>query len=209
MEQNPHKQTKFITTLRCIFGPIFRVLFRVKVDGLENIPDEGGCVFCSNHISLMDPVFWLVVTKKRIHYMAKKEIFKTKIFCWLLKKADVFAVSRDSGSSGAVTKAIDIVNKGEILGIFPEGTRSKDGRPAKAKAGAAYIASATGADVVPMAVVTKTKIRPFHKTILKIGKPIPYEEIHFEGTDRKGLRNATTRIMAEITELWESGQNEL
>lgn len=209
MKNNAHKQTKFIGVLRAIISPIVRLLFRVKIEGMENLPESGGYVFASNHISLMDPVFWLVITKKRIRYMAKQELFKPKPFAWLLKKAGVFGVSREGGNVGSVNYAIDIVKDGGILGIFPEGTRSKDGKPGKAKAGVAFIANATGADVLSMAVIVKNKVRPFHKTILKIGKPIPHDEIHFEGTDRKGLRNATTRIMDEITLLWENGQNEL
>ena len=109
----------------------------------------------------------------------------------------------------AFEKAIEIVNDGGILGIFPEGTRSKDNKPKRAKAGTAFIANATGATVVPMAIVVKEKVKPFCKVRLIVGKPIPHEEIHFEGHDRQGLKLATNKIMDEITALWEAGQNEL
>ena len=140
--------------------------------------------------------------------MAKAELFKNKICAWLFKRVGAFPVDRDGGNAGSVAHAIDIVKQGGILGIFPEGTRSKDGKPGRAKSGAAYIANATGADVVPMAIVVKGKTKVFCKVRLIIGKPIPHDEIHFEGTDRKGLRNASTRIMQEIITLWENGQNE-
>ena len=209
MNNNPHKQTRFARVLITIVKPFVKVFCRVKVKGLENLPAEGGYVLCSNHISYMDPVFWLVFTKKRIQYMAKAELFKNKLVTWFFNKVGVFPVTRDGGNSGAVNHAIKLVSDGGILGIFPEGTRSKDNKPAKAKAGTAYIANATSADIVPAAVCVKSKVRPFRKTLLIIGKPISHEEIHFEGTDRKGLRNASVRIMDEITKLWEQGQNEL
>ena len=209
LKNNAHKQTKFIAVIIAILRPFVKVICRVQIKGLENLPSEGRYVFCSNHISFMDPVFWIVFTKKRIQYMAKAELFKNKLVTWFFGKVGVFPVTRDSGSSGAVNHAIKLVEEGGILGIFPEGTRSKDNKPAKGKAGTAYIANATEADIVPAAVCVKSKVRPFKKTVLIIGKPIPHEEIHFEGTDRKGLRNASSRIMEEIIKLWEQGQNEL
>jgi len=209
MNKNPHKQTKFISVIVAILSVVIKLLFRVKVDGLENLPKSGGYVTCCNHISFVDPVFWLVATKKRIRYMAKAEIFKNKLFTWFLGEAGAFAVDRGGNATGSVETAIEIVNEGGILGIFPEGTRSKDGKPGRAKAGTAFIANATGATVVPMAIVVKDKVKPFCKVKLIVGKPINHEEIHFEGRDKQGLKSATTKIMQEITALWEAGKNEL
>ncbi len=208
MNINPHKQNKFISVIIDILKPFVKLICRVEIRGMENLPTSGGYVFCSNHISFMDPVFWIVFTKKRIQYMAKAELFKNKLFTWFFNKVGVFPVDRGGGSAGSVSHAIKLVEEGGILGIFPEGTRSKDNKPMRAKSGTAYIANATNSDIVPAAVCVKSKVRPFRKTILIIGKPIPHDEIHFEGTDRKGLRTASTRIMEEITKLWENGQNE-
>ena len=141
--------------------------------------------------------------------MAKAELFKSKFTAWLFRNIEAFPVDREGGSAGSVAHAINIVKNDKILGIFPEGTRSKDNTPKRAKSGAAYIANATGADVVPMAIVTEKGVKPFCKVRLYIGKPIPHSEIQFEGTDRKGLRVASTRIMDEITKLWEKGRDEL
>ena len=209
METNPHIYKGFVKVIVAIVSAIIKVLFRVKIEGAENLPSDRGYVCCSNHISFIDPVFYIVKTKKRICYMAKAELFKNKFASWLFKKVGAFPVDRKGSDTGSVTHAINIVKTGGILGIFPEGTRSKDGKPAKAKSGAAYIANATGADVVPMAIVVKEKVKIFCKVRLIIGKPIPHSEIHFEGTDRKGLRAASTRIMQEIVTLWENGKNEL
>lgn len=208
MNRHPHKQRPFAAVVVAIVTFIVRILFRVTIEGKENLPTDRGYVCCSNHLSFLDPVFWIVSTKKRIRYMAKAELFKNKLFSWFFKQLSAFPVDREGGSASSVAHAIDIVKEGGILGIFPEGTRSKDGKPGRAKSGAAYIANATGADVIPMAIIVKGKIKVFSKVHLIIGKPIKHEEIHFEGTDRKGLRNASTKIMQEIVTLWENGHNE-
>lgn len=209
MKNNPHKQNSFVKVIITILWPFVKLICRVEIKGMENLPKDRGYVFASNHVSFMDPVFWIIFSRIRIQYMAKAELFKNKLFTWFFHKVGVFPVVRDGGSAGAVNHAIKLVEEGGILGIFPEGTRSKDNKPAKAKAGTAYIANSTNADIVPAAVCVKNKVRPFKKTILIIGKPIPHDEIHFEGMDKQGLRAASTKIMNEITILWEKGQNEL
>lgn len=206
---NNYKQPLFIKILIVIIKPIAKLLFRYDITGLENLPESGGCVYASNHISFLDPVLWVVATKRRIRYMAKAELFKNRFLKWLFNKAGAFPVNRGKTGTEAITYAIDIVKNGGILGIFPEGTRSKDGTVKKGKAGVAYVANATEADVVPMAIITKGKIRPFKKVKLVIGKPISHSDIHFEGSDRAGIRKASQAIMSEIEKLWEEGQNEL
>ncbi len=206
---NPYKQPLSVKILIAILIPIFKLLFRYEIIGKENLPKSGGIVYASNHIAFSDPILWILSIRSRIRYMAKAELFDHAFLRGVFKLAGVFPVQRGKASVNSVNLAIDIVKNGGILGIFPEGTRSKDGKPARAKSGVAYIANATGADVVPMAIVTKGKVKPFRKVKLYVGKPIPHSEIHFEGTDRKGLRNASERIMGEITKLWEEGQNEL
>ena len=210
MENNSYKLNRFTAVMVAIVSPLVKLLFRIKIEGKENLPQNGGYVFCSNHVSLLDPVFWIVKLRKQICYMAKAEIFKNKLSGWFFRKIEAFPVDRQGGSAGSVSHAIDVVKNGKILGVFPEGTRSKDGKIGRAKSGAAYIANMTGADVLPMAIVVKNgKVRPFCKIKLIIGKPIPHSEIHFDGTDKRGLRNASSRIMGDITALWERGQNEL
>lgn len=206
---NNYKQPLFIKVLIVILIPISKLLFRYEIEGMENLPESGGCVYASNHISFYDPVFWVISTKRRICYMAKAELFKNRFLKWLFTKAGAFPVDRGKTGADSINKAISIVENGGILGIFPEGTRSKDGTVKKGKSGVAYIANATGADVIPTAIITKGKVRPFKKVKLIIGKPIPHSEIHFEGADRKGIRNASETIMNEIKKLWEEGQNEL
>ncbi len=207
-QKDKHKRLPLVKVICVILAPIVNLLFRIKVEGIEKLPKSGGYVFCSNHLSFLDPVFWIVKTKKQINYMAKEELFKNSFLSWLFRKIGAFPVARGKGDLTSVHNATDLVNDGKILGIFPEGTRSKDGKPGRAKSGAAYIANLTGADIVPMAIVVKGKVRPFCKVKLIIGDVIKHEEIAFSGTDRKALKSATDRIMGDIITLWESGQNE-
>ncbi|MBQ2677128.1 MAG: 1-acyl-sn-glycerol-3-phosphate acyltransferase [Clostridia bacterium] len=202
---------KLVVFFKIILYPIYRTLFWYSIEGLENLPKSGGYIFCSNHISAIDAVLWILKFPARIHFMAKAELFKIPILRGLFYKVDVFPVDRGSGDMQSINKAIDIVKSGDVLGIFPEGTRSKDGKPGRPKSGAAYISNlAEGAPVVPAAVVCKDgKLRPFKKIKLIIGKPIPYSEIKFQEGDRKNLRRVSTLIMDHITGLWEKGQNEL
>lgn len=204
-----YRHPPIIKALIAIIIPIAKLLFRYEIKGVENLPKNGGCVYASNHISFLDPVLWVISTKRRIRYMAKAELFNNRFLSWILKKAGAFPVNRGKNAAESVSYAIDIVKDGGILGIFPEGTRSKDGTPKKGKAGVAYIANATEADIIPMAIITKGKVRPFKKIKLVIGKPILHSEIHFEGSDRAGLKKASQTVMSEIEKLWKEGQNEL
>ncbi len=199
---------KLAAVLKVILWPIYRLLFWYSVEGLENIPKTGGYIFCSNHVSALDPAMWVLVSRRRIHFMAKEELFKNKIAAAFLKSVDVFAIKRGSKDMSSINFATEIVKQGEILGIYPEGTRSKDGRPGRAKSGVAFIANATGADVIPAAVICKNcgTVKPFHRFKLVIGKPIPHEELAFDDLKKDNLKRVSGRIMSEITSLWEENQ---
>lgn len=197
------KRNNFVRVFAEILHPIVFLLFRIKLIGLENLPKDRGFVFCSNHISFADPAFWLIYTKRRIFYMAKEEVFKNRFARWFYSKCDVFTVKRGSADISSINEAFSIVKRGGILGIFPEGTRSKDGEPQRAKSGAAYIANAANADIVPAAIVCKGKVRPFKKIKLVIGKPILHNEIELTENKKSSLRAVSSRIMDEISKLRE------
>lgn len=194
---------KFTTTLKIILYPIYRLIFWYQVDGLENLPKDRGVIFCCNHISFMDPILWIIKVRKRIHFMAKEELFHNWFLRWILPKVDVFAIKRGVGDMSSLDNAVDLVNKGEIIGIFPEGTRSKTGEPGRAKSGVAYISNLAKCDVVPAAIYCKGKLRPFKKIKMVIGEPIPYADIEFVENDRKNLKRVSQHIMGKIVELWE------
>lgn len=202
------KRNKLLLVLKIVLYPFYRLLFWYSVTGRENIPKTGGVIFSSNHLSYLDPVLWIIVIRRRIRFMAKQELFKNPLLGWFLRRMDVFGVERGSGDMAAVKTAIRVVRNGEILGLYPEGTRSKDGKPGRAKTGVALIAKAAKCDVVPAAVICRGKLRPFKRIRLVVGKPVSYQEIIDRAPDnsRESLRAAADYIMEQITTLWEQHQ---
>ena len=199
---------KFVAVLRVLLWPIYRIFFWYSVEGKENLPKNGGYIFCANHIAALDPICWVLVHNRRVHFMAKEELFKNKFCGMFLRMVDVFAIKRGAKDMSSLNFAVDIVKNGEILGIYPEGTRSKDGKPKRAKSGVAFLANATGADVVPAALVMKKnkKFGIFRRFKLIIGKPIPASELKFDENSKDNLKRVSTHIMNKIVELWENNQ---
>ena len=184
-----------------VFGPPLRLLMRVKVIGRENIPPAGEPrVLCSNHISNWDPVLLEIAHPARhIYFMAKAELFRNRVFAWLLgKQFGAFAVHRGTGDTGAIDTAKQLVMENKLMGIFPEGTRSRDGALLRAKSGAALIVSQTGASVLPVAIVARhQRVRPFHRTLIVYGPLLTPAELHLDG-ERPDIRYASRRLMEVI-----------
>lgn len=193
--------------LRAIVKPFVFMLFRINVFGKENIPKENGCVLCCNHTSVSDVFFLAVTCQRQINFMGKKELFRTSLTRCFFSALGGISVDRGASDKGAVKKAIDVCNRGDILGIFPEGTRNRDGAPKKAKAGAAMIALESKADILPVAIYRENpKLKLFQKVTVRFGKPISYDEYadNFEDKISKTqLRNISNLIIENITELWE------
>lgn len=191
-----------------ILGPIILFFMRVRVVGKENFPSENTpLVLCCNHISNWDPVLLVVAHPKRhVYFMAKAELFSNRLFTWFLgKQLGAFPVHRGKGDMSAIDTAKRLVNERKLMGIFPEGTRSRDGKLLRPKSGAALIVAQTGAHVLPTAVVTRgQKIRPFQRITLVYGKPLSPEELHLNDPDHPDIRYATRLIMKTIGELIET-----
>ncbi|HIZ19916.1 MAG TPA: 1-acyl-sn-glycerol-3-phosphate acyltransferase [Firmicutes bacterium] len=194
--------------LLTFFKPLFWLLFPYKVIGRENVPPEGDptpLMLCPNHISDIDPVFVLMAMKRHVYYMAKAELFRSKLAAWFVgKKFGAFPVKRGAGDTGAIDTAKQIVESGKVLGIFPEGTRSKDGKLGRAKSGAALVASQTGACIVPVAIKTKgQKVRLFRLTTLVFGNPLSPQELHLDDPEHPDLRYASRYLMERIAQMLE------
>lgn len=191
---------------RTIIYPIFKWLLPVRFVGFEGMEKSGGYILCANHTSMSDPCFISVKMKRQIYYMAKIEIFKIPIVKSVAEAAGAFAVDRGNGDVAAIEKAENIIKRGHILGIFPEGTRHKTGAPRKAKSGIAYIALHTKADILPVSIYRDGKFSIFKKTTVRCGKIIPYSEMIDENaSDRANIRSIANRVTDEITKLWEMG----
>ena len=194
-----------------ITQPIFCLFFPHKTIGRKNLPqkgDKGKYIICANHISNLDPYFLLMVQSRPIRYMAKAELFKSRLAVWFFQKQyGAFPVRRGEGDTGAIDTAVNIVNSGGFLGIFPEGTRSKDGKLGRAKSGAALIASRTGANVIPVAIMAPhQKSGVFRFTKIIFGQPLSPAELHLEDSEHPDLRYASRLIMEKITQMMEENR---
>ncbi len=150
--------------------PIFKSLLRIKVEGIENIPLENGCILASNHRSNLDPFVLNTVSPRPIFFMAKQELFKVPILGWLIKKAGAIPVKRNKRDIGALKKTVSLLNEGYCVGIFPEGTRAKPGEFRKPQSGIGLIVSKTDSPVIPVKIEGTDLIYPAGSKFPKIGK---------------------------------------
>ena len=195
--------------VRYVVWGVYKVVYNFKIEGIENIPQDRPLVMASNHRSYADPVILTIPMKRPVTYMAKEELFKNKLFGWFITKLGAFPVKRGSGDMQVIDDAVGILNSGRNLVIFPEGTRSKDGKVGKGKTGVALIAAKSGADVIPCGIVFEgEKLKFRSKLTLRFGKVIPAEEIAVEDASPKSLKGVKKRIMGAITELVEGPAEE-
>ncbi len=195
-----------------VFAPLInKKRYKVTYVGLENIPSEGGFILASNHMNALDPVIiGSGILNRQLYFMGKKELFENKIVGYLFSKMNGFPVARGSGDIKALDYAARVVKEGHILGIFPEGTRSKDCKPKCAKRGVSVIARAAKADVLPVSIYTETDMSRGVKLTVRFGEMIPFEKLEIGGDDctKQKLTEAANYIMEEIVKLWEAGHCE-
>ncbi|MFH9085928.1 lysophospholipid acyltransferase family protein [Streptomyces sp. NPDC017673] len=202
-----------------IGGPL-KVAFRPWVEGLENVPATGPAILASNHLSFSDSFFLPVVLDRKVTFIAKAEYFTTpgvkgRLTAAFFKGVGQLPVDR-SGARGAgeaaIRSGIEVLERGELFGIYPEGTRSPDGRLYRGKPGGlARVALATGAPVIPVAMIDTEKIQPPGQVLpklmrpgIRIGKPLDFSRYQGMEHDRFVLRALTDEVMYEIMKL--SGQ---
>ncbi len=176
------------------------VWFNLKFEGRENIPKGRAFVYASNHRSYADPVLVTLAGRGRFSFMAKSELFRNKAFAWLIGSLGAFPVERGAGDTAAIDRAIDNVRHGTNLLIFPEGTRSKDGRVGRGKTGVALVAARAGADVIPVGINFEGKLHFRSKIVVRVGKPIPAGTLAIEEvlSDRELLRVFKKNILPPI-----------
>ena len=196
---------------RTVLNPLRKFFYRITVDGLEHVPLHGPAILCPNHISFLDSPFLMLVLPRRITYVGKAEYmddWKTK---WLFPAVGMIPIDRSGGSASdrALNAATRVLERGELFGIFPEGTRSRDGVLHKGHTGPARLAFRTGAPIVPVGVVGTDKIqppdavmpRPFMSCSLRFGRPIDVARYGSGEGDRLALRQVTDEVMYEIREM--------
>ncbi len=199
---NPVRQF-FYNLLRVIVTFIMKHKYDLTYEGLENVPTDGGNVFASNHRSYADPVLIALGAKVPISYMAKDELFHKNIFfTWLIKTFGAFPVVRGAGDTSVIDTSIDKLESGRNLVIFPEGTRSKDGKVARGKTGVALIAAVAQTKVVPVGINFEgEKLTKGSKVVVRYGKPIDPAEIGVTSATTGDVKKMKKEIMDSITGL--------
>jgi 1-acyl-sn-glycerol-3-phosphate acyltransferase len=203
---------------RIVLGPMLRLTFRPYVIGAENVPEEGPAIFASNHLSFSDSFFLPLMVPRRVTFLAKIDYFtgtgiKGKLTRMFFRGAGQLPVDRTGGSASeaALRTGLRVLGRGDLLGIYPEGTRSPDGRLYRGKTGVARMALEAGCPVLPVVMIGTEVIQPPGRRIpkvgrvgMRIGKPLDFERYEGMESDRFVLRSITDEVMYELMEL--SGQ---
>jgi 1-acyl-sn-glycerol-3-phosphate acyltransferase len=201
-----------------LLGPLLRLVFRPKVVGAENIPATGGVVLASNHLAVADSFFLPLVVTRRVTFLAKREYFtgtgvKGRLKRWFFAGVGQVPIDRSSGAAAqaALDTGVRLLTEGYMLGIYPEGTRSPDGRLYKGKTGLARMVLQAGVPVVPVAMVGTDKANPIGSKMwrpypigIRIGAPLDFSRYDGLAGDRFVERSITDEIMYALMEL--SGQ---
>lgn len=201
-----------------ILGPFLRLVFRPRVEGLDNIPAHGAAILASNHLSFCDSVFLPLIAPRHVSFLAKSEYFtgrgvKGALTRWFLSGIGQLPIDRTDASAAraALETGKRVLAGGNLLGIYPEGTRSPDGRLYRGKTGVARMALEAGVPVIPCAMIGTDRIQPIGRTLphvvrptLRIGRPLDFSRYEGMAGDRFIERSMTDEIMYELMEL--SGQ---
>lgn len=201
-----------------VVGPILRVLFRPWATGSDHIPARGGAILASNHLSFSDSIFLPLMVSRRITFPAKKEYFTgTGVKGWATKmfftSTGQIPIDRAGGEASmvAVRQGMKVLRRGELFGIYPEGTRSPDGKLYRGKTGMARMALEAGVPIIPVAMIDTDKAQPtgqkipnLHQVGVKIGAPMDFSEHKGREDDRELLRQITDQVMHALAAL--SGQ---
>lgn len=185
--------------LRSVARAFVAASFRLEVRGQENMPTEGPCIIAANHIHALDPLPIAIAVNRQIHFMAKEEMFGWPVVGWLARRAGVFPVKRGQADVQAIRQALKLLSAGEVLGIFPEGTRSKTGEMQEAFAGVPVLAARARATVVPVGIAGSYRFRGVIR--VNFGEPM-----HFTGDNSGKLSpeaktQATNDLMQHIRNL--------
>lgn len=203
---------------RIFIGPLLKMLFRPWVKGMQNIPDDGPAILASNHLSFSDSIFLPVCVPRPVVFLAKSEYFtgkgiKGKLTAMFFRLTNQLPMDRSGGAASATSldAGIDVLQKGGLLGIYPEGTRSPDGRLYRGKTGIAKLALATGVPVIPVAMIGTDKVQPIGRRIpnirrlgIIIGEPMDFSRYQGLENDRFVQRSVADEIMYGLMRL--SGQ---
>jgi 1-acyl-sn-glycerol-3-phosphate acyltransferase len=201
-----------------VLGPLLRVLFRPWVRGIENIPANGAAILASNHLSFSDSIFLPLMLRRPVTFLAKSEYFTGKglkggLVRWFFKSTGQLPIDRSGGkaSEASLNTGLGVLSEGNLLGVYPEGTRSPDGRLYRGRTGIARMVLEAKVPVIPVAMIDTEKVQPIGQKLPKIrrvgiviGAPLDFSRFEGMEGDRIVLRAVTDEIVYELQRL--SGQ---
>lgn len=199
------------TTIKRTAEPWVIKAFNLHAVGVEHVPLEGGAVLASNHASYFDPVFLGAVLPRPVRYMAKSDLFRHPLLRAFFTRAGQVKIDRVSGGNqAAVNTCVRLVEQDRIVGVFPEGTRSMDGKLRPGRTGVARVALRTGAPIIPAALTSHEVLPKFARfpnldkpLVIAVGEPLRFEGMAEAATDRATCRKVTDEVMSEIARLLE------
>ncbi|MFZ9443687.1 MAG: lysophospholipid acyltransferase family protein [Ilumatobacteraceae bacterium] len=196
---------------RRVLSPVARRLWNIEVKGLDRLPADGPAILCPNHISFLDSAFLMLVAPRNISFVGKAEYMDSWKTKFLFPMMGMIPIDRSGGdkSQGALDIARRVLDRGELFGIFPEGTRSRDGFLYKGRTGAARLATAVGCPIFPVGIVGTDMIQPpdarapklFKSCTITIGRPVRPERYASEGESHRVWRSMIDEVMFEIREM--------
>jgi 1-acyl-sn-glycerol-3-phosphate acyltransferase len=196
---------------RAVLSPLFKTLWKVQVEGLEHVPTDSGAIFCPNHTSVIDSFFLPLVLPRQIKFVGKAEYMDSWKTRHLFPALGMIPIDRSGGSAAerALNTAARVLEQGGYFGIYPEGTRARDGRLHRGHTGPARLALRTGAPIVPVGIIGTREIqppearmpKPFKPATIKFGRPIDVTRYADRADDRMVLRQIIDEVMFEIRAL--------
>jgi 1-acyl-sn-glycerol-3-phosphate acyltransferase len=198
--------------MKLLLTPVLRFFFRIRVEGMEHVPSDGPAILASNHVSFCDSIFLPLVLRRRLTFVAKAEYFDDPRTAWFFRAMGQIPIKRGGGPASlrALESAADVLRAGHLFGIYPEGTRSPDGRLYRGRTGVARLALENRVPVLAVAMLGTRDAQPigqvrpnlFRPITIRISAPMHFD--NYEPGDRMALRQVTDQIMFELCQL--SGQ---
>ncbi|HEX2022335.1 MAG TPA: lysophospholipid acyltransferase family protein [Candidatus Thermoplasmatota archaeon] len=199
---------RFYKACQYTIAPALRGIWRIKATGVENIPRQGAAILASNHLSYSDHYFLPSVVPRQIYFISKAQHFDVPVQRWLFEQWGVIPLKRGEGDQEAFTRALQVLREGKLFGIYPEGTRSMDGKLHRGRTGVARLALMAKVPVIPVGMIGTDKVLPKGKSMPKlkkvtihVGAPLDFADFHGMENDRKACREITDRIMMAIRDL--------
>ncbi len=197
--------------IKAAVTPLLRLGYRLRIEGKENLPASGPVILAANHRSFLDSIFIPLVVRRRVTFVAKAEYFDDPKSAWFFRAVGQIPIRREGGSASerALDSAMDVLRSGGVFGIYPEGTRTRDGLMHRGHTGVARLALRSGAPIVPVGLIGTDEIQPVDSKLPRLGKRVtirfgePLDLEHHAGRhdDHLALRDIADEIMFELQQL--------